>query len=65
MIGTRAWVWFNDKLTVDGQVLDNYFNRQIPVLPKGPIELQTHGSEIRFRNLYVREIGAAEAAAAK
>jgi hypothetical protein len=61
MIGTRAWVWFNDKLTVDGAVLDNYFNRQIPVLPTGPIELQTHGSEIRFRNLYVREIGAAEA----
>ena len=30
MIGTRAWVWFNDKLTVDGQVLDNYFDRKIP-----------------------------------
>jgi hypothetical protein len=61
MIGTRAWVWFNDKLSVDGQVLDNYFDRKLSVLPKGPIELQTHGSEIRFRNLYVREIGADEA----
>jgi hypothetical protein len=65
MIGSKVWVWFNDKLTVDGAVLDNYFNRQIPVLPAGPIELQTHGSEIRFRNIYVREIGAAEAQAAK
>jgi hypothetical protein len=64
MIGTRAWVWFNDKLTVDGQVLDNYFDRKISVLPQGPIELQTHGSEIRFRNIYVREIGADEAKAA-
>ena len=31
------------------------------MLPRGPIELQTHGSEIRFRNVYVREIPAAEA----
>lgn len=63
-IGTRVWVWFNDKPTVDGQVLDNYFDRKIPVLPTGPIELQTHGAEIRFRNIYVREIGAGEAKAA-
>ena len=33
-------------------------------MAKGPIELQTHGSEIRFRNIYVREIPAAEAKAA-
>jgi hypothetical protein len=64
MVGTRVWVWFNDKLTVDGAVLDNYFNRQIPVLSKGPVELQTHGAEIRFRNIYIREIGADEAKAA-
>ena len=32
-----------------------------PVFPKGPIQLQTHGSEIRWRNVYVREIGAEEA----
>jgi hypothetical protein len=56
MIGSRVWVWFNDKLTVDGQILDNYFDRKKPVLPRGPIELQTHGSEIHFRNVYLREI---------
>ena len=61
MIGSRVWVWFNDKLTVDGQILDNYFDRSKPILPRGPIELQTHGSEIRFRNIYIREIDAAEA----
>ncbi len=27
-----------------------------PVFPKGPIQLQTHGSEIRWRNVYLREI---------
>lgn len=61
MIGSRVWVWFNDKLTVDGQILDNYFDRKLPVLPRGPIELQTHGSEMRFRNIYLREIPTDEA----
>jgi hypothetical protein len=28
---------------------------------KGPIQLQTHGSEIRWRNVFIREIGAEEA----
>ena len=32
-----------------------------PVLPRGPIQLQTHGSEIRWRNIFLREIGADEA----
>jgi len=41
---------------VDGQVLDNYFDRSAPLVTRGPIELQTHGSEIRFRNIFVREI---------
>lgn len=64
MVGSRVWVWLNDKLTVDGQILDNYYDRTKSVLAKGPIELQTHGSEIRFRNVYIREIPAAEANAA-
>ncbi|MBL9144475.1 MAG: DUF1080 domain-containing protein [Verrucomicrobiaceae bacterium] len=32
-----------------------------PAFAKGPIQLQTHGSEIRWRNVFVREIGAEEA----
>jgi hypothetical protein len=32
-----------------------------PAFPKGPIQLQTHGSEIRWRNVYIREISADEA----
>jgi len=56
MVGTKVWVWLNGKVTVDGQVLDNYFDRTKPVAASGPLELQTHGSEIRFRNIYVRDI---------
>lgn len=61
MIGSRVWIWFNGKLTVDGQIMDNYFDRSKPIPPRGPIELQTHGSEMRFRNVYIREIPAVEA----
>jgi len=32
-----------------------------PVPPKGPIQLQTHGSEIRWRNVFIREIPPEEA----
>jgi len=32
-----------------------------PAFPRGPIQLQTHGSEIRWRNVFIREIPAAEA----
>jgi len=65
MIGSRVWISLNDKPTVDGQVLDNYFDRAKPVVARGPIELQTHQSEIRFRNIYIREISAAEAKSTK
>ena len=60
MVGTRVWVTLNGKPTVVGQVLDNFFDRKQPVLPTGSIELQTHGSEVRFRNISVREIPEAE-----
>jgi hypothetical protein len=32
-----------------------------PAFPKGPIQLQTHGSEIRWRNVFIREIPGDEA----
>jgi hypothetical protein len=54
IMGNNVSIWLNGKQTVNGQVLDNYFDRSKPILPRGPIELQTHGSEIRFRNIYLR-----------
>ena len=61
MVGTRVWVTLNGKDVVVGRVLDNFFDRTQPVVARGPIELQTHGSEIRFRNIFIREIPEAEA----
>ena len=60
-IGAVTWVWLNDKLVVNGAVMENYWDRAKPLPAKGPIMLQTHGGEIRWRNIFVREIGAAEA----
>jgi hypothetical protein len=61
MVGERVTVFLNDKLVVDHARLENYFDRKIPVFAKGPIQLQTHGGEIRWRNVFLREIGPDEA----
>jgi len=61
MIGSRVSIWLNDKQVVNHAILENYYDRKTPVPVKGPIELQTHGGEIRWRNLFIREIGALEA----
>jgi hypothetical protein len=59
-LGSRTTVWFNGQLVVDNAILENYFNRKLPIPPRGPIQLQTHGGEIRWRNLAVREIATDE-----
>jgi hypothetical protein len=61
MVGSRVWVWLNDRQTVNGAILENYYDRKSAVPPKGPIQLQTHGGEIRWRNVFLREIGSDEA----
>ena len=61
MIGSRVWVWFNDQPIVTGATLENYFNRKLAVPVRGPIQLQTHGGEIRWRNVFIREIDSDEA----
>ena len=61
MLGSRVSVWLNDKLTVDNAILENYYDRKTPIPARGPICLQTHGAPIKWRNVFVREIGADEA----
>ena len=65
--GERVSVWLNDQLVVDHARLYNYFDRSKPEaerrpLPKtGPIQLQTHGGEMRWRDVFLREIDGEEA----
>jgi hypothetical protein len=61
LVGSRATVYLNGKLVVDHATMENYWDRKNPLWAKGPIQLQTHGGEIRWRNIYLREIGSTEA----
>jgi HEAT repeat protein len=56
MTGERVTVWLNNVMVVDSVVLENYWNRSIPIFPSGQIELQSHSSPLCFRNIFIREI---------
>jgi len=58
MVGDRLNIFLNDQLVVKDTVLENYWDRSIPVYASGQIELQAHTTEVWFKNLYVRPIGA-------
>ena len=60
-VGPRTWVWLNRKLVVNGAVMENFWDRKQRLPDKGPIMLQTHGGEIRWRNIFVRDIAEDEA----
>ncbi len=60
MIGEKVSVWLNGELVVDSVIFENYWDRSIPIFPKGPIELQAHGTDLGFRDIYVREIKESE-----
>ena len=62
-LGARTTVIFNGRTVVDNAIMENYWDksRTSPLPATGPIMLQTHGGEIRWRNIYVRHIGSEEA----
>ena len=61
MVGSRVSVWLNGAHVVDHAIMENYYDRATPVPARGPIQLQTHGGEIRWRNVFIREIATTEA----
>jgi len=62
-IGSRTSVWLNGKHIIDNAVMENYWDktRQTPLRPQGQIQLQTHGGEIAWKNIFIRRIGTEEA----
>ncbi|MDY3562424.1 DUF1080 domain-containing protein [Gemmata sp. JC673] len=60
-VGERTTVYLNGKRVVEHARMENYWDRTAALPKAGKILLQTHGGEIRWRNLFVREIPAAEA----
>lgn len=62
MAGEIVTVYLNDKLVVDHARMHNYFDKKGPMPEVGPIQLQTHGGAITWRNVFIREIGKEESA---
>jgi hypothetical protein len=58
MVGEKVHIFLNGELVVNGVTLENYWQREIPIYPTGQLELQHHGNELQFRNVFVREIKA-------
>lgn len=56
MVGDRVTVKLNGELVVDNVVMENYWERDKPIYPTGPIELQNHGNTLWFKNIYIREL---------
>jgi hypothetical protein len=56
MIGEKVTVYLNGVLVVDQVPLENYWDRSLPIFPKEAIELQAHGTDLAFRDIYVKEI---------
>jgi hypothetical protein len=61
MVGEHVTVYLNDKLVVDFARLENFWKKKLPLLRMAPIQLQTHDGEIRWRNIFIREIPTEEA----
>lgn len=56
MVDDKVTVKLNGQLVVDNVTMENYWERAKPIYPTGAIELQNHGNELRFKNIYVREL---------
>jgi hypothetical protein len=56
MIGDKATVFLNGIKVVDDVTMENYWDRSQPIFPAGAIELQAHGTDLAFRDIYIREI---------
>jgi hypothetical protein len=56
MVGDRVTVELNGELVVDNVVLENYWDRSLPIFPEEQIELQAHGTYVAYRDIYIREL---------
>ncbi len=56
MVGDRVTVYLNGQLVTNQVILENYWDRKLPIFDKEAIELQAHGTRLEFRDVYVREI---------
>ena len=56
MQGDRVTVYLNGQLVTDNVVLENYWDRNLPIFAEEQIELQAHGSPVAYRDIYIKEL---------
>lgn len=56
LVGETVTIHLNEKLIVDQAKLYNYFDKKGPLPKSGPIQLQTHGAPVQWRNIYVKDL---------
>ncbi len=56
MIDDKVTVYLNGELVTDRVVLENYWDRSQPISREEQVELQAHGTDVQFRDVYIREI---------
>lgn len=56
MVGDRATIYLNGQLVVNNSILENLWEAGAPIPRAEQIELQNHGNELSFKNIYVREL---------
>lgn len=61
MVGDRVTVYLNGVLVVNNVVMENYWDRSLPIPAQDAIELQAHGTDLAFRNIFVKELNTEEA----
>lgn len=61
MVGDKVTVYLNGVLVVDNVVMENYWDRTLPIFPREAIELQAHGTNLAFRNIFVKELNPGQA----
>lgn len=58
MKSDRVTVYLNGELVTDNVILENYWDRKMPIFAEEQIELQAHGSPVAYRNIYIKELPA-------
>ena len=60
MKGDEVTVELNGELVVDNVVLENYWDRSMPLFAEEQVELQAHGTYVAYRDIYIRELPKSE-----
>jgi hypothetical protein len=56
MKADRVTVYLNGERVTDNVILENYWDKKMPIFAEEQIELQAHGSPVSYRNIYIKEL---------